>query len=130
MDGRYGTASPDRYGVLKEFARHNRREMTESETILWNALRKEIKSCKFRRQHPIGDYIADFFCLTNRLIIEVDGGYHDKPEQQIADQWRTEFLEKKGYHVVRFNNEEVNTHIGDVIRKIKEEIINIEGNYE
>ena len=130
MDGRYGTASPDRYGVLKEFARHNRREMTESETILWNALRKEIKRCKFRRQHPIGDYIADFFCLTNRLIIEVDGGYHDKPEQQIADQWRTEFLEKKGYHVVRFNIEEVNTHIGDVIRKIKEEIINIEGNYE
>jgi len=130
MDGRYKTVSPDRYAVLKEFARHNRREMTESETILWNALRKEIKSCKFRRQHPIGDYIADFFCLTNRLVIEVDGGYHDKSEQQISDQWRTEFLEKKGYHVVRFSNEEVNTHIGDVIRKIKEEIINIEHNYE
>ena len=130
MDGRYKTASPDRYAVRKEFARHNRREMTESETILWNALRKEIKSCKFRRQHPIGDYIADFFCLTNRLVIEVDGGYHDKSEQQISDQWRTEFLEKKGYHVVRFSNEEVNTHIGDVIRKIKEEIINLEHNYE
>ena len=130
MDGRYKTASPDRYEVLKEFARHNRREMTESETILWNALRKEIKSCKFRRQHPIGDYIADFLCVTNRLVIEVDGGYHDKPEQQISDQWRTEFLEEKGYHVVRFSNEEVNTHIGDVIRIIKEEIINIEDNYE
>ena len=130
MDSRYKTASPDRYEVLKDFARFNRREMTESETVLWNALRKQIKSCKFRRQHPIGDYIADFFCLTNKLVIEVDGGYHDSPEQQISDQWRTEFLKGKGYHVVRFSNAEVNTDIDEVIRKIKEIITNIEDNYE
>ena len=130
MDGRYKTAAPDRYGVLKEFARHNRREMTESETILWNALRKEIKSCKFRRQHPIGDYIADFFCLTSRLVIEVDGGYHNIPEQQTSDQWRTEFLMEKGYRVIRFSNEDVNSDIKGVINKVKEVITNIEDKYE
>ena len=130
MDSRFKTASPDRYGVLKEYARFNRREMTESETVLWNALRKQIKSCKFRRQHPIGDYIADFICLTNKLVIEVDGGYHDSPNQQLSDQWRTDFLEGKGYHVIRFSNEEVNTDIDEVIRKIKGKITNIEDNYE
>jgi very-short-patch-repair endonuclease len=130
MDGRFKTAAPDRYGVLKEFARYNRREMTESETILWHALRRDINSCKFRRQHPIGDYIADFICLANKLVIEVDGGYHNTQEQQISDQWRTEYLNGKGYHVVRFSNEEVNSDLKGVISKIKEEITNIEGNYE
>ena len=130
MDGRFKTSSPDRYGSLKEYARYNRREMTEGEAILWNALRKEIKSCKFRRQHPIGDYIADFICLTRKLVIEVDGGYHNRPEQQISDQWRTEFLQEKGYRVLRFSNDEVNLDIKGVISKIKEELINIEDYYE
>ena len=68
--------------------------------------------------------------LNNKLVIEVDGGYHDSPNQQLSDQWRTDFLEGKGYHVIRFSNEEVNTDIDEVIRKIKEKITNIEDNYE
>ena len=104
--------------------------MTESETILWNALRQDIKSYKFRRQHPIGDYIADFLCVNNKMVIEVDGEYHNDPQQQQEDQWRTENLQNKGYHVIRFKNEEVDSDIQGVIRKIKEELINIENNYE
>ncbi len=86
MDYKYETAAPDRYNLLKANARSNRREMTESETILWNELRKELKGFRFRRQHPIGDYIVDFICIPIKTVIEVDGGYHNEPEQQIADQ--------------------------------------------
>ena len=130
MERRFETAAPDRYDLLKEFAKENRREMTEGERVLWNALRKNIKSYKFRRQHPIGDYIADFLCTQTKLVIEVDGGYHSTPEQQIEDQWRTEFLQGKGYRVIRFSNEEVDTDIMQVINRINQELINIENDYE
>ena len=130
MERRHETALPDRYDLLKEFSRHNRREMTESETILWKALRGEFRGIKFRRQHPIGDYIADFLCLAEKIVIEVDGEYHNAPQQQQEDQWRTEYLERKGYKVIRFTNEEVNSDVKGVISKIKEELINIEDNYE
>ncbi len=72
-DYEYATAAPDRYNLLKEFAKKNRKEMTRSETTLWNALRKLACGFRFRRQHPIGDFIADFICLERRLVIEVDG---------------------------------------------------------
>ena len=130
MERKHQTASPDRYGLLKAYARQNRREMTESETVLWNALRNEFRGIKFRRQHPIGDYIADFLCLKAKLVIEVDGGYHDKPQQQLEDQWRTEFLQSKGYRVIRFTNEEVSSQLKGVISRIKEELIKIEVDYE
>ena len=126
----FKTASPDRYDILKDFAKYNRREMTESEIVLWNVLRKEIKGYKFRRQHPIGDYIADFLCVTEKLVIEVDGGYHDNPQQQQEDQWRTDYLLSKGYRVLRFKNEEVNFDTKSVISRIKEELTKIENNYE
>ena len=116
--------------MLKAYARHNRHEMTESEQTLWAALRKEFGGIKFRRQHPIGDYIADFLCLTRKLVIEVDGGYHNDPQQRIEDVWRTEFLESKNYRVLRFTNEEVNTDTRGVISRIKEELIKIEDSYE
>lgn len=130
MERKHVTAAPDRYGLLKEFARHNRREMTKSETILWQTLRSEFRGIRFRRQHPIGDYIADFLCVTEKLVIEVDGGYHSEPQQQQEDQWRTEYLQSKGYRVIRFTNEEIDTNVNDVIYKIKEELSNIEENYE
>ena len=125
----YETAAPDRYDLLKDFARYNRREMTEGETVLWNALRKELKSYRFRRQHPIGDYIADFICLSEKLVIEVDGGYHETPEQQYADQLRTEFLQKRDFRVIRFTNEEVIFDTKDTIRRIKEILTNTDSNY-
>ena len=68
----------------------------------------------------IGDYIADFVCMSEKMVIEVDGGYHEQPLQQKNDQARTEFLESKGYKVIRFRNEEVDFNVKEVIVKIKE----------
>ncbi|MBP5770559.1 MAG: endonuclease domain-containing protein [Bacteroidaceae bacterium] len=118
------TSSPDRYGLLKEYAKKSRQEMTESEFILWNALRDSRNGLRFRRQHPIGDYIADFVCLKRKLVIEVDGGYHDHPQQQQEDQWRTDFLEKMGYVVLRFRNEEINNSLNEVLERINAVLIN------
>jgi very-short-patch-repair endonuclease len=130
MSYKYETASSDRYDLLKTFAKYNRREMTQSETILWKALRHELRAYRFRRQHPIGDYIADFVCLSRRLIVEVDGGYHDTCEQQDDDQMRTDYLNQMGFEVMRFKNEEVDFDVKAVISMIKEKIINIEEIYD
>ena len=120
----YETAAPDRYELLKDFARFNRREMTESETVLWNALRKLNAGVRFRRQHPIGDYIADFICLPAKLVIEVDGGYHQEPQQQELDKQRTEFLVSKGYRVIRIKNEEISDNLNEVVMRVKAEVFN------
>ena len=124
MDKWFETSAPDRHELLKEFAKKNRREMTESERVLWEELRKLNCGYHFRRQHPIGDYIADFACLKKKLVIEVDGGYHNEPLQQQNDQWRTEFMESKGYTVIRFNNEEISNNLHEVITRIKEQLFN------
>jgi len=118
------TSAPDRFELLKEFAKTNRREMTESERVLWEALRKLNCGYHFRRQHPIGDYIADFICLKRRLVIEVDGGYHDTSQQQQEDLWCTEFMESKGYTVIRFKNEEISNNLNEVVMRIKEQLFN------
>ena len=118
----YETASPEIYDLLKKYARNNRQEMTESEKVLWNALRDNIQGYRFRRQHAIGHYIADFVCLPAKLIIEVDGEYHNSPQQQEIDHIRTDYLKGIGFHVVRFSNEEVSANIKGVIHTIKDEL--------
>ena len=118
----YQTAAPDRYDILKEFAKQNRKNMTPSEQALWNALRKSLGSWRFRRQHPIGDYIADFICLSEKLVVEVDGEYHNTEEQRIDDKVRTHSLRQMGFRVIRFSNQEVDADIISVIRRIKEEL--------
>ena len=120
----YETAAIDRYNVLKPFAKVNRREMTESERILWEALRKLNTGYHFRRQHPIGDYIADFICLKKQLVIEVDGEYHNQADQQQDDQFRTESINNRGYSVIRFTNEEVHNNLPEVINTIKNYLFN------
>ncbi len=122
----YETAAREIYDLLKEYAKSNREEMTESEKVLWNALRDNIQGYRFRRQHAIGQYIADFVCLPARLVIEVDGGYHQSLEQQEMDNIRTNYLKEKGFHVVRFSNEEVSANIKGVIQIIKDELIRLE----
>ncbi len=83
-----------------------RKSTTDAEQALWRILRgRQIGGIKFRRQHPFGDYILDFVCLENRLVIEVDGGQH--AEQVAYDQARTKQLQKAGFHVLRFWNNEV-----------------------
>lgn len=113
----YATAAPDRYQILKGYAKQLRKSMTEAETILWEELR-QLDGYHFRRQHPINDYIADFICLSAHLIIEVDGKYHDVSQQQTEDDMRTNALSKMGYTVVRFTNEEIITDVDRVVDEI------------
>ena len=79
---RWKTASPDRYELLKAFAKENRQFMTEAERTLWMRLRGNVLGHKFLRQHIIGDYIVDFLCRDAQVIIEVDGGYHKERQIQ------------------------------------------------
>ena len=83
-----------------------RREMTQAELKLWRILRNwSLVGIKFRRQVPIGNYIADFCCLDRRLVVEVDGGQH--AEYEVADASRTRFLSQEGFRVLRFWNDQV-----------------------
>ena len=92
--------------MANEFARRLRKEMTDAERFVWARIRyRQIKNLKFRRQAPIGPYIADFVCHEIRLIIELDGGQH--AEQIEADEARTRWLEAAGYRIIRFWNHEV-----------------------
>lgn len=115
----YKTASPDRYELLKAFARENRKNATLAENVLWEYLRNGELEEKFLRQHIIGDYIADFVSRHDGLVIEVDGGYHSEPRQQEGDKLREEILEQMGYHVIRFTNEEVLCDIENVLNQIE-----------
>jgi len=118
----YKTASPDRYGLLKAFARENRKNATLAETVLWEYLRNGELGEKFLRQHIIGDYIADFVCLSHKLIVELDGGYHQLACQQISDAQRTQWLEAMGYRVIRFTNQELFNDINKVLETIEENL--------
>ncbi len=105
---------------LFEFSKALRRNQTEAEEIIWQCLRnRKILNFKFRRQHPVGKYIADFYCHEAKLIIEIDGGMHNNPENQEYDQKRTDELKKIGILVIRFKNEDVNNNLDEVINTIK-----------
>jgi len=102
------TANPGVYGLLKNYTKEMRFKPTKAEEILWAALSgKKLEGYKFRRQHIIGQYITDFICLRENLIIEVDGLIHQLPENQKSDIERTDWLRSEGYHVIRFTNDEV-----------------------
>ena len=116
----YKTASPDRYELLKAFARENRKNATVAENVLWGYLRKNDLDVKFLRQHVIGNYIVDFVSRKGGLIIEVDGGYHSEPRQQTDDELREKALQEMGYHVIRFTNEEVLYQTETVIERIED----------
>ena len=117
-------ADPLLYTLLREYAKENRKKSTEAEFILWNLLKGNALGTHFRRQHIIGQFIADFVCLSCKLIIEVDGKYHQLPEQQITDEERTHWLEGKGYRVIRFKNEQIIADTGNVINLINAYIHN------
>lgn len=103
-----------------EIARELRKNMTPSEKILWDALRKkQLKGFRFRRQHPIDQFIIDFYCHQVRLVIEIDGEVHDLEDQKEYDEGRTAELEDLGLTVIRFKNEEVLNDVKQVVRKIK-----------
>lgn len=86
-------------------------------------LRGKSLGVKFRRQHPIGDYIADFACIEKRIIVEVDGAYHMSEKQKQDDMIRTSQLENYGYHVLRFSNEEVIGNSDAVLQQIRQALV-------
>ena len=92
----------------RSLAKILRNNTTDAERILWSILRrKQLAPLRFRRQQPIGPYIVDFFCPSAKLIVELDGGQHGADQNIIYDGNRTQFLESKGYRVLRFWNLEV-----------------------
>ena len=120
----YEMADPTEYTLLKDFAIENRKKPTEAESILWDYLKGNVFGVHFRRQHIIGQFIADFVCLSHKLIIEVDGKYHQLPNQKISDRERTDWLENKGFKILRFSNEQIISDTDRVLTIIHEYIIN------
>jgi 3-oxoacid CoA-transferase subunit A len=119
-DSFWAKADPVTYRFLKEYSLKMRNIPTQTEEIIWNELvGKKLEGFKFRRQHIIGNYIPDFVCLKQRLIIEIDGLIHQLPENLESDKVRTEWFANEGYRVVRFTNEEVLTDLNEVLNKIK-----------
>ena len=101
--------------------RELRRNQTEAEKQLWRRLQgRQVGNCKFRRQHPIGPHIVDFVCLDRGLVVEVDGGQHNDAAD--ADERRTAWLNGRGYHVIRFWNNEVTANIEGVLATILVEL--------
>jgi very-short-patch-repair endonuclease len=103
------------------FARALRRNQTDAERILWNQLRNlQLDGVKFRRQHPIGNYIVDFDSLDRKLIIELDGGQHNEEQVKEKDEQRTKWLESEGYKILRFWDNDVLSNTEGVILLIQE----------
>ncbi|TKC06494.1 DUF559 domain-containing protein [Pedobacter polaris] len=110
---------------LFEFSKILRKTQTDAEEIVWQSLRnRKILGFKFRRQHPLDKYIADFYCYEAKLIIEIDGGVHNQNENQEYDKNRSYELEEMGIRVIRFTNELVKGNLDNVLNTIKEHLQN------
>lgn len=122
----YETADSAEYDLLRAYADYNMSHPTEAESIMWDILKnKSIDGHKFRRQHIIKDYIVDFVCLHKKLVVEIDGQYHLEGQQIVKDKSRSEDLNKSGYTVIRFTNEEVIGNTQQVIKDIKKALMEI-----
>ncbi|MHB8749369.1 MAG: Eco57I restriction-modification methylase domain-containing protein [Aggregatilineales bacterium] len=109
--------SPQLERKMQEVARQFRKQPTPAEDRLWQSLRKEQLGVKFRRQMPIGPFIADFYCSPARLVVEVDGPIHDS--QRPADQQRQTLIESLGIQVIRFTNDQVSNALPSVLETIR-----------
>ena len=105
---------------LKGLRQHLRNNATSAEQLLWQILKhSKLHNRKFRRQHSIGHYIVDFYCPTEKLIIEVDGSVHEVEEVKKRDIEREKQLTELGFNVLRINNDEVFENLDKVAAKIK-----------
>ncbi|QDH79810.1 endonuclease domain-containing protein [Echinicola soli] len=104
---------------IKQRAKELREMLTPAEKVLWEALQnRKLNGLKFRRQHPISKFIADFYCHEYQLVVEVDGEVHLELEQVERDEGRTFELEELGLKVIRFTNKEVFCDLENVLKKI------------
>jgi very-short-patch-repair endonuclease len=105
-----------RQGAKTQFARQLRGNMTDAERRLWLHLcRRQLDGSRFRRQHPMGPYVADFACLERRLVVEIDGGQHDEGK---SDARRNEWFRAQGFSTLRFWNNDVLSRTEDVLEEI------------
>ena len=105
---------------LFEFSKILRKTQTDAEIIIWQCIRnRNILGFKFRRQHPLDKYIADFYCHEAKLIIEIDGGIHNQVDNEEYDKNRSYELSEIGITVLRFTNEEVNGNLQMVLNSIR-----------
>jgi very-short-patch-repair endonuclease len=103
----------------KSRARKLRKNLTDVENKLWSRLRgRQLSGVKFRRQQPIGPFIVDFCCVERRLVVELDGGQH--AERNTADERRTRLVERFGYRVLRFWDNELLSNLDGVLERINE----------
>ncbi len=114
--------------TLKERRQDLRKNMTTVESLLWNKLRNKQIEFKFRRQHSIGIYIVDFYCVEKKLIVELDGKVHLKNKDY--DKERDNYLKSLSVNVLRIKNEEVDRDIYKVINKIKMKLNSLPGHGE
>ncbi len=118
----FKTADKKNWGILKDLSRENRKNKTEAEDVLWQALRNNQLGHKVRRQHVIDGFIIDFAFLQKRLLIEVDGGYHDEEDQKSYDEARTEYLLANDYKILRFTNDEVISNTNEIVKRVSKEL--------
>ena len=104
---------------LYQRARELRNNSTHAEEVLWGFLKTKPFGFKFRRQHPYSIYILDFYCHALKLVIEVDGKIHDRPDIKLNDKTRQEFIENDGLKFLRFSNEQILNTVEEVIREIE-----------
>jgi len=114
----YNGAEP----ILFEFAKKLKANPTEAESVLWLYLSNNQIGFRFKRQHPIKHFIADFYCHKAKLVIEIDGGYHQLPEQYEYDKNRDYELEELELKVIRFTNEQVLFDIENTMKSIQKEL--------
>ena len=123
----YINSSVEEWKKTIAFAKQNRKEATVEEDIIWQEVRnRKIAEHKFRRQHPIAGYIPDFVCLEKRLIVEIDGEYHNGEEQKTFDKGREEWLKEAGFTMIRFTNYQVNNNLNAVLKDIEQALLNKE----
>ena len=111
------------FGASEEIIRRVRllrKSMTFAESLLWMCLKKkQIQGIRFRRQHPIRNFIVDFYCHSANLVIEIDGGVHQEEEQKERDENRTVDLKNLGLTIIRFSNSEVISDLDKVLKEIE-----------
>ncbi len=109
--------------IFTERRRKLRKEATSQEKILWEKLRNKKTGLKWRRQHSIGGYIADFYCAEKKLIIEIDGAHHFQNENKEYDKNRTDYFDGLDVKVIRFTNEEIDKNLEEIIVRISSPLL-------
>ena len=113
----------DDEGRSRRFARKLRRKMTDPEVILWSRFQHwPVPDVRFRRQHPIGIYVADFACIAADLVIEVDGATHSTEEERAYDAARERYIKARDWRIMRVQNADIYDRLDDVLDQIAREL--------